>query len=158
MMVLMNNDIKVEGLSFDTMVAAHLSGRRNWGLKDLALECFGEEMTPIKNLIGTGKSQITMAEVSIEIASEYATADADFTDRLHEMMQFELEQKNISKLFEDVEVPLIPILVTMQRNGLKLNEKLLDDMSITIGQQLEEIKSEMFELNRHEINLNSPKQ
>ena len=158
MMVLMNNDIKVEGLSFDTMVAAHLSGRRNWGLKELALECFGEEMTPIKNLIGTGKSQITMEEVPIEIASEYATADADFTERLHEIMQFELEQKNISKLFEDVEVPLIPILVRMQRNGLKLNEKLLDDMSITIGQQLEEIKSEMFELIGHEFNLNSPKQ
>ncbi|MFL2760301.1 MAG: DNA polymerase I [Dehalococcoidia bacterium] len=158
MMVLMNNDIKVEGLSFDTMVAAHLSGRRNWGLKELALECFGEEMTPIKNLIGTGKSQITMAEVPIEEASEYATADADFTERLHEMMRFELEQKDISKLFEEVEVPLIPILVAMQRNGLKLNEKLLGNMSITIGQQLDEIKSEMFELIGHEFNLNSPKQ
>ena len=158
MMVLMNDGIKVEGLSFDTMVAAHLSGRRNWGLKELTLECFGEEMTPIKNLIGTGKSQITMAEVPIDVASEYATADADFTERLHKMMQFELEQKNISKLFEEVEVPLIPILVTMQRNGLKLNEKLLDDMSITIGQQLDEIKSAMFELIGHEFNLNSPKQ
>ena len=158
MMVLMNNEIKVEGLSFDTMVAAHLCGRRNWGLKELALECFGEEMTPIKDLIGTGKSQITMAEVPIEVASEYAAADADFTERLHEMLKFELEQKDISKLFNDVEVPLIPILVRMQKNGLKLNENLLKDMSITIGQQLEEIKTEMFELIGHEFNLNSPKQ
>ena len=99
-----------------------------------------------------------MAEVPIEVASEYAAADADFTERLHEMLKFELEQKDISKLFNDVEVPLIPILVRMQRNGLKLNENLLKDMSITIGQQLEEIKTEMFELIGHEFNLNSPKQ
>ena len=157
-MVLMNDDIRVEGLSFDTMVAAHLSGRRNWGLKELALECFGEEMTPIKNLIGTGKSQITMAEVSVEEAAEYATADADFTERLHDLMKSELEQKNISNLFYEVEVPLIPILVTMQRNGVKLNENILESMSISIGEQLDQIRSEMFELIGHEFNLNSPKQ
>ena len=157
-MVLMNDDIRVEGLSFDTMVAAHLSGRRNWGLKELALECFGEEMTPIKNLIGTGKSQITMAEVSVEEAAEYATADADFTERLHDLMKSELEQKNISNLFYEVEVPLIPILVTMQRNGVKLNENILESMSISIGKQLDQIRSEMFELIGHEFNLNSPKQ
>jgi len=157
-MVLMNDDIRVEGLSFDTMVAAHLSGRRNWGLKELALECFGEEMTPIKNLIGTGKSQITMAEVSVEEAAEYATADADFTERLHGVMKSELEQKNISKLFNEVEVPLIPILVTMQRNGVKLNQNILESMSISIGEQLDQIRSEMFGLIGHEFNLNSPKQ
>ncbi|SVB87885.1 uncharacterized protein METZ01_LOCUS240739, partial [marine metagenome] len=123
-----------------------------------ALECFGEEMTPIKNLIGTGKSQITMAEVSVEEAAEYATADADFTERLHDVMKSELEQKNISKLFYEVEVPLIPILVTMQRNGVKLNENILESMSISIGEQLDQIRSEMFELIGHEFNLNSPKQ
>ena len=150
--------VKVKGLQFDTMIAAHVGGRRNIGLKELALECFGVEMTPITDLIGKGKNQITMAEVPIEKAAPYAAADADFTQKLYGVMKEELENKNISKLFEEVEIPLIPVLVQMQRNGVSLDTKILSEMSITLGGQLQEIQSAMFELVGHEFNLNSPKQ
>ena len=69
------------------MIAAHLSGRRNYGLKQLTLECFGEEMTPITNLIGKGRSQITMDEVPIKDAAPYAAADAYYTEKLYPLLK-----------------------------------------------------------------------
>ena len=156
--VMEQTGVKVKGLQFDTMIAAHVGGRRNIGLKELTLECFGVEMTPITDLIGKGKNQITMAEVPIEKAAPYAAADADFTQRLYSLMKEDLENKDISRLFEEVEIPLIPVLVQMQRNGVSLDTQMLSGMSVTLGIQLQEIQTTMFELVGHEFNLNSPKQ
>ena len=152
------NGITVKGLQFDTMIAAHLSGKRTIGLKELALEYFGKEMTNIKELIGSGKSQITMAEVPVEKAAPYAAADADFTERLYKLLKAELESKNLISLYEEVEIPLVDILVSMQRHGVSLNTGLLSEMSNRLGDQLEGIRSQMYELIGHEFNLNSPKQ
>ena len=74
MTVLGNYNVQVRNLKFDTMLAAHLSGRKAIGLKALALECLHEEMTPITDLIGTGRKQITMAQVPIDKSADYATA------------------------------------------------------------------------------------
>ena len=156
--VLRENGIFVEGLEFDTMIAAHVAGGRNPGLKDLALDRFGHEMTPITELIGSGKNQITMSEVSIEKAAKYASADADYTERLHSILRKELEQKEILGLFSNVEIPLIPVLVKMQQNGVALNVELLSEMSSELLEHMNSIKTEMFELIGHEFNLNSPKQ
>ncbi|MED5428605.1 MAG: DNA polymerase I, partial [Chloroflexota bacterium] len=156
--VMEQTGVKVKGLQFDTMIAAHVGGKRNIGLKELTLECFGVEMTPITDLIGKGKNQITMAEVPIEKAAPYAAADADFTQRLYSLMKEDLENKDISRLFEEVEIPLIPVLVQMQRNGVSLDTQMLSGMSVTLGIQLQEIQTTMFELVGHEFNLNSPKQ
>ncbi len=156
--VLLQNGISIYGLTFDTMIAAHVSGRRNYGLKELVLECFGIEMTPISDLIGTGRNQITMAEVPIETAASYAAADADFTERLYALLESELHQKEISNLYNNVEIPLIPILVQMQRNGVSLNSTFLKEMSISLGAKLDNIQTEIFESIGHEFNLNSPKQ
>ena len=93
MMVLENHGIKVEGLAFDTMLAAHAAGHSSVGLKNLALDLFGEEMTPISNLIGTGRKQITMDKVDISSAAEYAAADADFTERLRRDLEVELRRE-----------------------------------------------------------------
>ncbi len=156
--VMEQNDVIVKGLQFDTMIAAHVGGRRNYGLKELSLECFGFEMTPITELIGSGRSQITMADVPIEKAGPYASADADYTERLYRLLKSELQQKEILDLFEEVEIPLIPVLIKIQTNGVSLNSHLLSDMSETLGQHLSEIREGMFELIGHEFNLNSPKQ
>ena len=156
--VMSRNGITVKGLQFDTMIAAHLSGKRTIGLKELALEYFGKEMTNIKELIGSGKSQITMAEVPVEKAAPYAAADADFTERLYKLLKAELESKNLISLYEEVEIPLVDILVSMQRHGVSLNTGLLSEMSNRLGDQLEGIRSQMYELIGHEFNLNSPKQ
>ena len=156
--VMEQNGVKVNGLQFDTMIAAHVGGRRNYGLKELSLECFGFEMTPITELIGSGRGQITMAEVPIEKAGPYASADADYTERLYRLLKPELQQKEILDLFEQVEIPLIPVLIKIQTNGVSLDSHLLSDMSESLGQHLSEIRQDMFELIGHEFNLNSPKQ
>ncbi|SVE41358.1 uncharacterized protein METZ01_LOCUS494212, partial [marine metagenome] len=79
MTVLANYGVNVNGLTFDTMVAAHILGEQSLGLKNLAFNKLHLEMTPIQNIIGTGRNQKTMAEVPINVVSNYAAADADMT-------------------------------------------------------------------------------
>ena len=158
MTVLANYGIEVRNLAFDTMLAAHVSGRKAIGLKALALECFNEEMTPIANLIGTGRKQISMAQVAIGDAAGYAAADADFTQRLLSVFQDELDEKGIRGLFDTVEMPLVAVLVRMQRNGVALDSELLKRMSVELGERLSQIEAGMYELVGHQVNLNSSQQ
>ena len=158
MTVLARYDIHVRNLAFDTMLAAHVSGRKSIGLKAMALDCFNEELPPIEKLIGTGRKQITMAQVPIEAASDYAAADADFTQRLRGLLAQELEDKSIRELFDTVEMPLVPVLVRMQQNGVVLDSELLNTMSGELGGRLGEIEAGMYDLVGHEFNLNSSQQ
>ena len=156
--VLAGHGIRVRNLDFDTMLAAHLSGRKAIGLKGLALEYFNEEMTPITDLIGTGRKQVTMAQVPVEDAAEYAAADADFTQRLRGVFEQELQNKGLREPFDRVEMPLVPVLVQMQRDGVAVDAEQLETMAVELGGQLSQIQSEMYDLVGHEFNLNSPQQ
>jgi DNA polymerase-1 len=158
MMVLENQGIRLQGLELDTMLAAHASGRRSVGLKALALDMFHEEMMPITDLIGKGRKQITMAEVEIEKAAPYAAADADFTERLRGELSKELEDRDLRKLVDDVETPLVPVLVRMQRDGVDLDVDLLNKMSKELSGQLKSIQANMYSTVGHEFNLNSSQQ
>lgn len=140
MMVLATAGITVENLAFDTMIAAALCGRRVIGLKQLALELFQTEMTEIRTLIGVGKKQITMAEVPIDQAGQYAAADADFTWRLYEYFEPEIDEHEARYVNEDIELPLLPVLVEMQRNGMIIDKAALAEMSELLGADVEQIK------------------
>jgi DNA polymerase-1 len=153
--VLANHGVEVRNLTFDTMLAAHLTGRRAIGLKTLALELLGEEMTPIKDLIGTGKKQITMAQVSIEKAAPYAAADADFTHRLHAIFSEDLDRMDLAGPLKTVEMPLVHVLVRMQRNGVAINSDMLGEMSVGLGKRLDEVERSMYELIGHEFKIGS---
>ena len=158
MTVLAKQGTQVRNLEFDTMLAAHLVGKKAIALKSLALDYFGHEMTPINDLIGTGRKQVTMAEVPIERASDYASAEADFTHRLHGVLQEEVEKTAAAGLFESVEMPLVPVLVRMQRNGVALDQELLSEMSSELAERLSAIETGMYDLVGHEFNLNSSQQ
>jgi DNA polymerase-1 len=140
MMVLATAGITVKNLAFDTMIAAALCGRRGIGLKQLALELFQAEMTEIKTLIGVGKKQITMAEVPIDQAGPYAAADADFTWRLYEYFEPEIDEHEARYVNDDIELPLLPVLVEMQRNGMIIDKAALAEMSELLGADVEQIK------------------
>ena len=99
-MVLNNNRIAVKNLSLDTMIAAALCGYKTLGLKQLSFEIFKEIMQDIKELIGVGQKQITMAEVSIIDASNYAISDADYTLRLALFLKNEIEKHNARNVNE----------------------------------------------------------
>ena len=158
MTVLENHGVLVKNLQFDTMLAAHLGGRKSIGLKALALDCLSEEMTPISELIGTGKKQITMAQVAIDKSADYAAADADFTERLRGIFEKEIEEKGLRDLLDTVEMPLVPVLVKMQRNGVALDSEMLNEMSGELGERLFVIESGMYQLIGHQFNINSSQQ
>jgi DNA polymerase I len=140
MMVLATAGIELKNLTFDTMIAAALCGRRAIGLKGLVLELFQAEMTEIKTLIGVGKKQITMAAVPIEQAGPYAAADADFTWRLKEHFEPEIDVHEARYVNEQIELPLLPVIIEMQRNGMIIDKAALAEMSEQLGADVEQIK------------------
>ena len=150
--------IEVSGLSFDTMVAAHLLGEKALGLKELAFNRLGVEMTHLKEIIGTGSKQINMSQVEVSAASEYACADADITLRLAEIFTRELKEQQLYTLFTDVEMPLLPVLISMEQAGILLDTRLLDDLSHRLAKRLIELEASIYNDTGHRFNINSPRQ
>lgn len=159
MTVLGNYGIDVN-IAFDTMIAAHLCGRTRTavGLKPLALSMLKEDMTPIEELIGRGRNQTTMDKVEIAKAADYAAADADMTYRLIDVFASELEENNLRHTFDTLEMPLVPVLVKMQRDGVAIDTGALAPMSVDMGEQIDAITESMYETVGHEFNINSPRQ
>ena len=153
-----NYGVDPANFEFDTMVAAHLLGRKALGLKNLALDILDVEMTPIKDLIGAGSKQVTMAQVSIDKAKDYACADADMTARLREALEQEVRREGLWDLMSRVEMPLVPVLVAMQRDGVVVNVEALHEMSRDLNQQLNHLETDIYGLVGHTVNINSPQQ
>jgi len=151
-------DIEVKGLYFDTIIAAHLLGEKALGLKELAFNRLGIEMTEIKELIGTGAKRINMSQVEISAASEYACADADITLRLAEIFTEELKKQHLDELFIDVEMPLLPVLVEMEKAGILLDTRILDDLSHRLAKRLMELEANIYNDTGRRFNINSPRQ
>jgi DNA polymerase-1 len=158
MEVLAECGIAVAGLSFDSMIAAHLLGEKSLGLKGLAFSKLGIEMTPITDLIGKGAKQVSMAQTDIKSAGEYACADADMTLRLVELLEKELQRQGLWQLFAEVEMPLVPVLMLMERHGVALDTGLLAEMSRSLGEQVGGLEKRIYEEAKHEFNINSPQQ
>ena len=158
MTVLGENGITVNNLTFDTMVAAYLLCEKSLGLKTLAFSQLNVEMTPISELIGSGAKQLAMSQVAIKQAADYACADADITGQLAELLSTELHQQGLWQLFSEVEMPLVPVLLRMERNGIALDTELLRDMSQRLGEQLIKLETEIFSYVGHQFNINSPQQ
>jgi len=158
MTVLAEYGVAVNNLAFDSMVAAYLLGEKSLGLKALAFSKLGIEMTPISDLIGSGAKQISMSQVEINKAADYACADADMTLRLAELLDTELHQQGLWQLFSEVEMPLVPVLVHIERNGVALDTDLLRQMSHRLGEQLLKLEAKIYNSVGHQFNINSPQQ
>jgi len=158
MTVLAEHGVTVNNLAFDSMVAAHLLGEKSIGLKALAFSKLGIEMTPITALIGSGSKQLSMSQVEITQAADYACADADITGQLTELLKTELNQQELWQLFSEVELPLVPVLVRMERNGVTLDTDLLRQMSYRLSEQLLKLETEIYNSIGHQFNINSPQQ
>ena len=158
MAVLDAHGIKCLNVDFDTMIAAHLLGRNALGLKNLSLDILGREMTPITQLIGTGRKQLTFDQVPIEAALPYAAADADMTGRLRQALEGPLANQGLTPLLSEMEMPLVPVLVTMQRHGIKLDAGALHEMSRDLNQQMQHVETDLYQSIGHTVNINSPQQ
>ncbi|MFW6126457.1 MAG: DNA polymerase I, partial [Chloroflexota bacterium] len=158
MMVLAEHGVQVANLRFDTMIAAHLLGEKTLGLKPLVFSKLGVEMTPLTDLIGKGAKQLTMARVDVQRAGHYACADADMTWRLAGLLDAQLKEQGLWKLFSEVEMPLVPVLLRMERAGVALDRESLWTMSQTLGQRMKELEKEIYEWVGHQFNINSTQQ
>jgi len=147
-------------LTFDTMLAEFIidPASRNLGLKNLAAFRLGEEMTHIEDLIGKGKKQISMADVAIETAANYAAADAETTLRLMPILLKELERVNGTKILNDIDMPLTVVLADMEMTGALIDIKFFGKMSVEMGKRLTEIEKQIFDLAGKSFNINSPQQ
>lgn len=161
--VLAEHKAVLKGLEFDTMIAEWLINpeRGNLGLKNLAWARLGQEMTPITDLIGTGKGkapQLSMRDVPIERVAQYAGADVDMTFRLVAVLRPELSRLKLERLFHEVEMPLIPVLVDMERAGVKLDVAHLARMSQELEERLRALERQIQESVGYAFNINSTQQ
>ncbi|MEJ2744136.1 MAG: DNA polymerase I [bacterium] len=152
--------VGLEGVSFDTMLAAYLlnPAQTAYGLKDLALEYLDVRLTLISELIGKGKKQISMMDVPLKTVCDYACADADATLRLCNLMRPRLEGEGMWKLFREVEMPLAGVLADMEAAGVKLDTALLGRLSGEMGAQLDLLEKSISEMAGGAFNINSPAQ
>lgn len=171
LVVLRRYGIDVSPITFDTMIAEWVSdpGSRNLGLKALAWIRLNVQMTKIEELIGSGKKQITMDRVPVERAAPYGAADAVMTYRLWaaddpdpdaKALRPELERKQVKKLFDEIEMPLVPVIADMEMAGVLLDVDYLRALSADLSQRLGALQTEIYDLSGGygEFNLGSPKQ
>ena len=148
---------------FDTMIASWLGNNApeaRHGLKDLVREKLRIQMTEIKELIGSGKNQLTMDQISIEKVTPYAAADVDMTMRLIEVVEKPLHTDGgqLWWIFQELELPLIYVLKDMELAGIKIDAAALRQMSGQMGQRLAELEGEIHEICGHKFNLGSTQQ
>ncbi|GAB4122749.1 MAG: DNA polymerase I [Roseiflexaceae bacterium] len=156
-LVLERAGISVAGAIFDTMLAATLLDKRR-GLKDLAFYELGleEPPIPIEDLIGKGKTQITFDQVPIERATPYACSDADLTLRLVQKLEPQLRVlPGVTAIFDQIETPLLPVLVRMEQAGIGLDESFMRDLGKRMGQQLAAIEAQIYAIAERPFNINS---
>jgi DNA polymerase-1 len=162
LVVLRRYGIDVSPIPFDTMIAEWVSdpGSHNLGLKNLAWARLETLMTPITDLIGSGKNQITMDRVPVEKAAPYAAADAVMTYQLVDILRQELEERRAWKLFSEIEMPLVPVIADMEMAGVLLDVDFLAELSADLSQRLGVLQEEIYSLSGGygEFNLGSPKQ
>jgi len=158
--LLARHGLRIAPLAFDTMIAEWLvdPASRNLGLKKLAWARLGEQMTEIEKLIGKGKNQRSMAEVTIEAATDYAALDAEICLRLHPLLQKDIERVGGMKLFDEIEMPLIGVLSEMEMAGILLDLPFFAGMSAELATRLEEIEKQVYALVGKEFNIRSTQQ
>jgi DNA polymerase-1 len=161
MLVLRHNGIALAGIAGDPMVADYLlrSGERSHNLDDLALRYLNHENISITELIGKkGKNQLRMDKVPTEKVAAYAGEDADVAWRLTELLEAELVEQKLRKLYDELEVPLIDVLAELEFTGVRLDVAFLGRLSVEMARQLQAIETEIHALAGRPFNIASPKQ
>ena len=160
LIVLKRAGMEIEGVDFDTMVASYLinPSLRQHNLDALAMQYFNYKKVSTKELIGVGRKQISMADVPLDKIGFYACEDADFTQRLRVILEEKLIQMELKKLFDEVELPLLFVLMDMEMTGVALDVKLLKKMSDELNEMLNKLIKRIHQIAGVEFNINSPKQ
>ncbi|MFQ5509803.1 MAG: DNA polymerase I [Leptospirillia bacterium] len=150
----------LSGITFDTMIADYLisPNRRSHGLDGLALAHLNHQTISYEEVAGKGARQIPFAEVAVSTATPYAAEDAEITLALKQSLDPLLDEAGVRSVFEDMEMPLLPVLARMERNGFLLDLPYLSDMSKEMAAHIDSYTREIHGLAGEEFNIASPKQ
>lgn len=159
--VLLNYGIELNGIAFDTMLESYVfnSTATRHDMDSLAKRYLDLDTIHFEDIAGKGAKQVTFNKVAIEEAAPYAAEDADITLRLHESLWPQLEKiKPLNNVFQTIELPLVPVLSRMERQGALIDVDALHKQSDEIGSTLEALKKDAYDIAGEEFNLGSPKQ
>ena len=144
----------------DTMLMSYAlaAGQRGHGMDELSELYLGHKPISIKELLGTGKSQITFDQVPLEKAMPYAAEDADITFRLWQMMRPELVKDRVVSVYQTTEKPLVPVIVDMEKNGICVDHNVLSRLSGEFAQKMAAMEEDIYKFAGETFNIASPKQ
>ncbi|MHB8453364.1 MAG: DNA polymerase I [Acidiferrobacterales bacterium] len=161
MSVLANYNVELRGIEFDTMLESYVldSTASRHDMDSLALKYLGYKTIKYEEVTGKGKNQINFRDVPIETAAKYAAEDADITLRLHQGLWPRLQQvPTLARLFREIEMPLVPVLSRIERNGVRIDIDMLRRQSSELARRLLELEQEAHRLAEQPFNLASPLQ
>lgn len=159
-LVLAKEGIEVKKITFDTTLASYLlnSHSRQHNLEHLTLEYFGKIMTSIESLTGKGKKEISLREVEIAKVVHHCCEMADFSFRLKQVLEQQLQERKLLKLLLELELPLLPVLAKMEKAGIFVDLPYLSHMSKELMREIQHLEQEIYQMAGETFNLNSPKQ
>jgi len=159
--ILANHGIELNGIKHDTMLQSYVldstAGRHD--MDSLALRELSVQTVHFEDIAGKGAKQLTFNQIELDEASKYAAEDADITLRLHQAMAPRLERiEGLQRIYSDIEIPLVPVLQRIERNGTLIDRTMLAEHSQTLGDRMAELTAEAYKIAGREFNLGSTKQ
>lgn len=161
MEVLANAGINLQGIAYDTMLESYVqdSISNNHDMDSLALKYLGWRTISFEDIAGKGNKQLTFNQIDLQKAGMYAAEDADVTLRLHQTLWPRIQKMpGLKHIFEEIEMPLVPVLVRMERNGVLIDPVQLEQQGKELQKRLLELEQEAYLLADQTFNINSPKQ
>ncbi|MEO0477733.1 MAG: DNA polymerase, partial [Planctomycetota bacterium] len=162
--VLRHAGVTMQGVVFDSMIGAFLANAPGIGMDDLALSELGHHCIPISELIGqrprrkSDPPQKTMNQVPLDQVAQYAAEDADITLRLCNKLKARLDEQGMTELYEQVEMPLVNVLATMEQQGIRVTPAILDAQRDELQDRIDELRADILERAKADFNPDSPKQ
>jgi len=158
--VLANHDIAFRGIAEDTMLESYvLDSTQRHNMDDLALRLLGHSTIHFEDIAGKGAKQLTFNEIDLEQAGPYAAEDADITLQIHQKLSEALEKEpSLKSVYQEIELPLLEVLLKIERNGVKVDVAMLEKQSAQLAQRMVEVEQQAYDEAGETFNLASPKQ
>ena len=158
--VLLNHGISLDSIADDTMLMSYvLDSTQRHDMDNMALRLLGHNTIHFEEIAGKGAKQLTFNQIDLEQAGPYAAEDADITLQLHQKLLAELKkEKTLYKVYREIELPLLPVLQRIERNGVKVDVAMLQKQSEELAQRMQEVQQKVYDIAGEEFNLSSPKQ
>lgn len=158
--VLFNHDIELKGIAEDSMLESYvLDSTKRHNMDDMALRLLGHNTIHFEDIAGKGAKQLTFNQIDLKEAGPYAAEDADITLQIHQTLHDELvKEPSLKKVYDDIELPLLNVLLGIERNGVMIDVAMLEQQSNQLAERLKSLEQQAYDQAGETFNLASPKQ